>query len=218
MILSEKILKIMKNFSEINSSILLREGNLLSTISPSKTIVGKSAVDVDFPRTCGIYDISTFLSALSLFKNPEIEFEESYCTIKQGNNKIRYMYANPKVILVPPDTIKMPKSIIDFTMSSEMYLECIKAMSILNTPYMVITGENNKLSLESYDIENPTSDRYTVEIGDCNKEFSAVFEAENLKIIPGNYQVSIANGISYFKSDIVEYYIAVHKESVFNDA
>ena len=47
--LSNESVNILKNFSTINPSVWVNEGNTLRTVSPAKTIMASAVVDDDFP-------------------------------------------------------------------------------------------------------------------------------------------------------------------------
>ena len=81
--LSKGTLDILKNFSNINPSITFKEGQELSTLSIQKNILSRAVVEETFPRNFAIYDLQQFLSGVSLFENPELDFDNpNYVIIK----------------------------------------------------------------------------------------------------------------------------------------
>ena len=72
--LSDKTIKLLKNFSSINQSILFKEGSKLRTISVMKNILAEATVDEEFPKDFGIYDLVQFLNGLDLHETPELDF------------------------------------------------------------------------------------------------------------------------------------------------
>lgn len=213
-----KTLKILKNFNDINKSIYFRKGSVLSTISPTKTILAKATVVEEFDRDFAIYDLGKFLSVLSMFQEPEIELQQNQLVVSKDKNKVKYTYADPKNIVTPPDKqIKLPSVDIQFTLTQEMYSAVSKAMSVLSLPEMGVVGKDGVLKLQAMNSKDPSADTYEVELGDTDKNFEVLFKAENLKILPGTYQVSVSSKmISNFKSDEVEYFIAIEANSKFN--
>ena len=102
--LSEKTLTVLKNFAGINNSILVKEGNQLRTISVAKNILAEANIDEEFPRQFGVYDLNQFLNGLSLHQDPDLDFtEESYLNIREGKRRVKYFFADPQVIISPPD-------------------------------------------------------------------------------------------------------------------
>ena len=72
--ISDNTIKILKNFSSINQSILFRTGSTIRTKSPLSTIAAQAVVDEMFPFEFGIYDLNQFLSVVSLFEDPDFDF------------------------------------------------------------------------------------------------------------------------------------------------
>jgi len=215
--LDAKTLKILKNFSDINQSIQIKSGNVLSTISGTKTILAKAKVADTFPTTFAIYDLSKLLSVLSLFQEPEIDFDKNQLVVSKDKNKVHYTYADPKTIVLPPEKeIKLPTTDVQFTLTQEMFTAVSKAMSILSLPEMAVVGENGELKLCAIDSKNPSGDSYEVDLGVAESDFRVIFKNDNLKLIPGNYNVSVSSkGLSRFVGDNIEYFIAVESSSTF---
>ena len=73
--LTPKTLTVLKNFADINNSILVKEGTQLRTISVAKNILAEANVEEDFPREFGIYDLNQFLNALKfLHQDADLDF------------------------------------------------------------------------------------------------------------------------------------------------
>lgn len=216
---SQKTMKILKNFININQSILFKEGNELSTISPSKNIYAKAIIEETIPHDFAIYDLSRLLSVLSLFEEPDISVEDKHLVITKNYSKINFMFADIRTIIVPPNKpIKLPSVDVQFTLTPEMYSEYMKATQVLGLPELIVHGDGSKLSLRSRDTKNSTSNEYSVDIGDTDKRFEIIFNADNLKILSNTYEVMVSQkGFSLFKSDEVEYFIAIEEHSTFND-
>ena len=108
--LSDKTLTLLKNFSSINQSILFKEGSSLRTISVMKNILAEATIEEELPKDFGIYDLNQFLNGLNLHQNAELDFvNESYVVIKEGRSRSKYFFADPSVIVTPPDkSISLP--------------------------------------------------------------------------------------------------------------
>lgn len=219
---SAKTLKILKNFNDINPSMLFTEGNIISTMSPHKSILARATIEETIPQNFAIFEISRLLAIISILDDPEIICEDKWLVISSGRSRIRYTYCNPSTIVHPPIGKQMtfPEPQVQFSLDSDVYSNCIKAMSVLGAPNLVIKGENGILSLVCTNTETPTSDLYSVDIGKTEKEFEVIFKNENLKIINNNYSVGAlvptskdGIGMSYWKSDDVEYFIAIETKS-----
>ena len=211
--LSSATIQILQNFASINTSILLEEGNVLRTISESESIYAKAKVDDEFPKEVGIYDLPKMLGILSLSKESELNFEENFLEVVQGKSKVKYAYCSPDVIKIPPKgkdiVVKNPE--VEFELKNEVLQNVLKAMGILRFSELAFTGRDGVLQVETLSTKNDNSDVYSTEIGETDKEFFAVFDAEKLKMIPGDYMVEISSkGISHFKGVETEYWIAIN--------
>ena len=210
-------INVLKNFAKINPSIVFPEGNVLKTMSPSKTIMAKSEVTTHFEKRFAIYNLDRFLSTLSLFNDPELTFKDKFVEISDVNSKIRYTYADESTITKAPDKeIILPSIDVTFILSNENLKSVEKGAGILQLPEIIVVGDGSTISLQAADSKNPTSDVFSIEIGSTDKVFKAIFKSENIKIIPGEYTVSIsARGISHFVGKEAEYWIAVEQSSTF---
>jgi len=66
-------LQVLKNFSAINKNIMFKPGNVIRTISDTKSVMAKSTIGQEIPKGFGIYDLSRFLGTLSLFNDAELD-------------------------------------------------------------------------------------------------------------------------------------------------
>ena len=215
--ISTNTLNVMKNFAKINPSIVVQEGNVLKTISPSKTIMAKGKVDTEFSKKFAIYNLDRFISTVSLFNNPELKFGDKSVEIFDGNKKSQYTYADESSITQAPDKqINLPSVDVSFRLTNEHLKDVEKAAGVLGLPEIVIFGDGTNVFLQAADTKNPSGDVYSINIGDTDKTFRAIFKSENIKIIPDDYDVTIsARGISHFAGKEVEYWIAVEQSSTF---
>ena len=218
--LSDKTLTILKNFAGINNSILVKEGNQLRTISVAKNILAEANIEEEFPRQFGVYDLNQFLNGLSLHQDPEMDFsEESYLTIREGRRKVKYFFADPQVIISPPDKqITLPSEDVHFELESGALDKLLKAAAVYQLPDLCVVGEAGVVKLVVRDKKNDTSNSYSVDVGETDKEFSFNFKVENIKIIPGSYDVVVSSKLlSEFKNSTynLKYYIALEPDSTF---
>ena len=218
--LSEKTLTVLKNFAGINNSILVKEGNQLRTISVAKNILAEADIDEEFPRQFGVYDLNQFLNGLSLHQDPELDFtEESHLNIREGKRRVKYFFADPQVIISPPDKqINLPSEDVHFQLESTALDKLLKAAAVYQLPDLSVIGDKNEIRLVVRDKKNDTSNEYSIIVGETDKEFVFNFKVENIKIIPGAYDVSISSKLlSEFtntKYDL-KYYIALEPDSTF---
>ena len=218
--LSDKTLTILKNFAGINNSILVKQGTQLRTISVAKNILAEAQIDEEFPRDFGIYDLNQFLNGLSLHQDPEMDFSpESYLNIREGKRRVKYFYADPAVIISPPEKeITLPSEDVHFQLDSIALEKLLKAAAVYQLPDLAAVGEAGVVKLVVRDKKNDTSNEFAVVVGETDKEFSFNFKVENIKILPGTYNVIISQKLlSRFVNENynLTYYIALEPDSTF---
>jgi len=218
--LSESTVGLLKNFSSINQSILFKQGSKLRSISVMKNILVEANVAEEFPKDFGIYDLNQFLNGLSLHSSPDLDFErDQYVVIKEGKSRSKYFFADPSVIVAPPEKeITLPSEDVCFELTSQQLEKLKKAASVYQLPDVSAIGENGVIKLVSRDKKNDTSNDFSIIVGETEDEFVFNFKEENLKIIPGNYNVVVSSKLlSRFSNQNydVQYYIALEPDSTF---
>ena len=219
--LSDKTLNILKNFAGINNSILVKQGTQLRTISVAKNILAEAAIDEDFPRDFAVYDLNQFLNGLSLHQDPDLDFSpDSYISIKEGKRRVKYFYADPNVIVSPPEKeITLPSEDVHFQLDSTSLEKLLKAAAVYQLPDLSAVGGAGVVKLVVRDKKNDTSNEFAVVVGETDKEFSFNFKVENIKIIPGAYDVVVSQKLlSKFTNTNcdLKYYIALEPDSTFS--
>jgi len=212
--LSNDTREVLKNYSTINANLLVTSGNQIATMSQMKNIVSKATLPDTFESEFAIYDLNEFLSAMSLFDDPELDFGDSSVKISQGGQSLNYFYSDPTVVTTPKSDITMPDPDAIFTLKQSVFNQVLKASSVLGVPDMVLdVNENGQMNLRVSDRKNDTSNSFSVEVGEGgtpNQKF--FFKVENLKLLSGDYEVKVSSkGISNFKNvnKDVEYFIAL---------
>ena len=218
--LSDKTISLLKNFSTINQSILFKRGTKLSTISVMKNILAEATIEEELPKDFGIYDLGQFLNGLSLHHNPELDFQDdSYVVIKEGRSRSKYFFADANVIITPPEkTLTLPDETVSFELSTDQLDKLLKAAAIYQLADLSVVGGEGVVKVLVRDKKNETSNDYSVVVGETESVFSFNFKVENIKILPGNYEVVCSQkNLSRFTSknqDLV-YYIALEPDSTF---
>nr|BAR31778.1 sliding clamp DNA polymerase accessory protein [uncultured Mediterranean phage uvMED] len=217
--LSEKTLSLLKNFGSINQSILFKEGNKLRTISIMKNILAEAEIAEDIPQDFGIYDLNQFLNSLSVSQSPELDFSNNqYVMIRGLDTKAKYFFADPSVIISPPEKeISLPTEDLSFELNTQQLDRLLKAASVLQLPDVSVVGEAGVVRIVVWDKKNDTSNDFSIIVGKTDSEFSFNFKVENIKIIPGRYEVTISEKLlSKFtsKDHNLCYYIALEPDSI----
>ena len=218
--LSDNTLNLLKNFASINNSILVKKGNRLRTISVANNVLAEANIEEDFPRDFAIYDLIQFLNGLNLYQDPVFDFtEESYVTIREDKRRVKYFFADPNVIISPPEKeIKLPSQDVCFQMDSVTLEKLLKASAIYQLPDLSAVGDAGVIRLVVRDKKNDTSNEYSIIVGETDSKFTFNFRVENIKIIPGAYDVVVSKKLlSNFKNSKynLSYWIALEPDSVF---
>jgi hypothetical protein len=218
--LSDKTLSLLKNFSGINQSILFKEGDKLRTISVMKNILAEATITETFPKDFGIYDLNQFLNGLNLHQTPELDFEnDKYVMIREGKSRSKYFFADPSVIVTPPDKeILLPSEDVCFVLNTQQLDKLLKAAAIYQLPDLSVVGEAGVVKLVVRDKKNDTSNDFSIVVGETDGIFTFNFKVENIKILPGSYEVVISQKLlSQFTSTDrdLKYYIAMEPDSTF---
>jgi len=218
--LSDKTVNLLKNFSNINQSILFKEGSKLRTISVMKNILAEAEVNESFPKDFGIYDLNQFLNGMGLHQNPDLDFEnEGHVVIKEGRMRSKYFFADPSVIVTPPDkNLDLPSEDVSFELNTQQLDRLLKAAGIYQLPDLSVIGKAGVVKILVRDKKNDTSNDFAITVGETDKEFVFNFKVENIKIIPGTYDVVVSQKLlSRFKCKDYEltYFIALEPDSSF---
>ena len=211
--ISKATIEILKNFASINQNILIKEGNTLTTRSTAKNIFGSAVVDTSFPQQIGIYNLNSFLGVISLFSDPEIDFDDKSMIISQGKNRVVYMQAAPEVLNYPDKSVVMPKADATFTLSEENLKSVLKAGGILASTDLKISGDGEVITLTALDPKNSSANTFSVEVGETDRQFEAYIKLENLRMPSGNYTVNLSEKkIAQFTNTAMDYNLYVANE------
>ncbi len=217
--LSNETVSVLKNFSTINQNLVIKGGNKIATMSAMKNIVAKAEVLEEFPQEFAIYDLNEFLSAISLFSKPELEFENDFVMITEEgtSTSLKYWYSDPSVVTTPTKDITMPECEVKFNLSSDTLSTVTKAAAVIGAPDMALESGSLKVT----DKKNDTANNYALDldVDSQSDDYKFWFKVENLKLIQGSYDVQVSSkNISHFKNSTgnVEYFIALEPESAYN--
>ena len=218
--LSDITLSLLKNFSTINQSILFKQGSKLRTISVMKNIYAEASIGENLPKDFGIYDLNQFLNGLTLHNSPDLDFtNDGHVVIKEGRMRSKYFFADPGVIVTPPDKeIEIPSVDVSFELSTNQLDKLLKAAAVYQLPDFCAVGGAGVVQLVVRDKKNDTSNSFSVIVGETDKEFTFNFKIENIKILPGTYDVSISQKLmsKFVSKDYdLKYYVALEPDSTF---
>jgi len=219
--ISDNTIGILRNFSDINANILFKPGKTLSTMSTMKNIMAQADVEEEFESEFGVYDLPEFLRAIDSFQQPVLKFNGT-ANLKIQDEKstlsARYAFADKSTLRYPSKQISMPDKTVTFSLKNSDYESVKKLYTNLSLPDIAFKGENGKIKLVALDKKNSNSNESSVVVGETDLEFTAYIKAENMKIIPGEYDVALSKAkIAHFinKKVQVQYWIALEADSTF---
>ena len=219
--LSEKTINLLNNFSSINQSILVKKGSKLRTISVMKNILAEADVDENFERDFGIYDLPQFLNGVSLMKDPDLDLKnETYMIIREGKStKVKFAFADPDCIVSPPEKgIELPSNDVSFELDSIQLGKLLKASQVYQLPDLSAVGNGKEVTLVVSDRKNDNSNEFSLVVGKTDQVFELNFKMENIKLIPGSYEVAISrkNLAKFTNSNYnLDYFIALEPDSTY---
>ena len=217
--LSNETVSVLKNFSTINQNLVIKSGSTITTMSAMKNIVAKADVKENFPQDFAIYDLNEFLSVITFFENPELEFKDNFVIVTEEGigERARYFFSDPSVVTTPTKPITMPECEVKLNLSSDILDRITRGASIIGAPDLALESG----TLKATDKKNETANDFQmdIEVESDSNDYKFWFKVENLKLIPDSYDVQISSkSISHFKNSKgdVEYFIALEPESTYN--
>lgn len=222
--LSQDTVGVLKNFATINPNIVMKVGNTIKTISEAKNILAAAEISEDVPVEFGIYDLNEFLNVVGLFEEPVLQFEDKRVRIADARRKqsVHYYFSDPSVLTAPQKDINMPSVEVSFVLTGDMLSQLRRAAATLGVTDLTVDNKDGKVYARVTDLKDPTSNSYEIEIETATApegQFNLVFNINNLKVVPGDYQVDVSDKfISNFKHQEynIQYWVALEKTSTFN--
>jgi len=223
--LSSETLAVLKNFSSINSNIVFRGGSTIKTMSEAKNILASANVSEEFPTDVGVYDLNEFLGVVSMFNDPELEFQDSFVQVREDNRSVKYFFSDPSILTSPSKDIQMPDPEVQFELGDSELNTIRKAASTLSVSDLVLEYDGSgDLQATVTDLADSTSNSFSLTLKSVSlpegTPFRFVFSVSNFKILSGNYRVDVSSKlISHLtaESSDVEYWIALEKSSTFGN-
>ena len=223
--LSKSTLDLLKNFASINPSVHVIPNTPMVTVSPMKNIMVQANISETFDTEFAIWDLTKFLGIVSCIENPSFDFEEKSVTISGSRGQtVKYHYADTKLVkdCRPTREFNMPDVKVNFTLLQDALTEVLRASSVLGLADLCIQPNGDKIQLTALSKEDPTSNTYSVDL-ECpaydGPDFRFYLKSENLKLLPGDYNVGVAAGVvAEFSHDTrdLTYYIALDSDSSYD--
>ena len=226
MIIHNETVEYLKNFAEINQSLVIEKGNVIKTVSEQTNVMAKADLGQEFPQDFAIYDLNKFLGVLSLFAEPKFDFSEKSVKIQSsvdannftaGDSVAEYQFANMSLFenerKILAKDIELPSEDASFKLEEKYLVSIMRAASVMSLPEIAVIASEGKIKLQSIDSKTSV-DSYAVELVSSDSNFKIIFKIENLKMMKGSYDVKISNkGLGHFKNceRALEYWIATEQ-------
>jgi hypothetical protein len=212
--LSSETIGVLANFAKLNPGIEFKKGNVLKTISTGKTVLARTTLKDEFPEDFCVYDLPQFLLVYNLHKDTEMEFDEKNVIFKSGRSKVKYRKSQKDVIVMPPEKeLTLPSVDVTFTLTQADFASILGAAAALQSPHIAVESEGDTIYLTAFSATDDSAHTNSIEVGAGNgTKFKSVFLTENLRLIPGTYDVEISSkGLSSFKNknQDIQYWVAV---------
>lgn len=206
-----RAVSILQNFATINKGLIFPPGNTLYTIFKKK-LRAKATISTEIEREFAIADLARFLGVLRLFKEPTVEIGEKTLIVSEGEKTVEYVYADSRLIDAPPTQDIKFNADVNFALSARTLKELRDAASVFQHQEMVIIGEKGGVFLETRNVENVTSDRFRVKVGETPHAFSLVVKMDILRmLLADDYEAEVGfkKIVRLKKKDELEYLLAV---------
>ena len=221
--ISNETIDVLKNFAAINPNIVINPGQVLKTISEAKNIMAVADIQEDFPQSFGIYDLNEFLSVISLIDSPDIDFDSKFAIIKSSTSSVKYYFSEPEILTTPQKDITMPECEFGVSISDDQLSQLKKAAAVLGHSELVLSGNNGSITATISDEKDATANTFSFDLdsdNECKNDFNFVINIANLKLLPGDYYVSISsklisNWTNVSRTAPINYFIALEKSSEF---
>lgn len=219
---SNETLGLLKNFASINTNIIFKQGDIVSTISNAKNIFAKATIKETIPNEFAIYDLNSLLAMLTLMENQDVTFSDKSLVVTSDKGKFEYFYSNPEIVTGAPTNEIEHVDVYKFKLMAEDVQMIMKAAAITGAPTVSVTNQNQNVILSVSDRKNDTASNFKKALGTAFDNFDVFIAVENLKVVPDAYEVTVAktpNGKAKFlhfkhESRQLQYWIACEPGSV----
>lgn len=218
--MNKNVLNVLKNYSSINQGITVKLGTELETISIDQSIYSKYDCPENdpFPHEFSIYDLNGFLSVVSLFDEPDFQFEENHVRVGQGSEQVIYYYSDSRAIVNPPETVSFPPIDFEFFLGAEKLSKLLKAANVLSSTSIRFEADgNSKVVATVFDREGASDNTFSLDVDQFNgSDFDAVIDIDRLKVLGGSYTLGVKDGMfiefTSEQQNIKYYIIQVEKD------
>lgn len=224
--LSQNTLDVLKNYTMINPSVLIQEGEVLRTIDPGETVIASAGIDQKFPKEFAIYDLPNFLQVVQMFDGAEIDFgdeDSGFCMItyeEDPDTKVRYFYASADAVDSIQKDVNTPPTEINFKLSAENLVSISKAATTMVLNHVVITPSgDDAVMITVTDVDNPSSNTFKIKVKaelEMDDFYVVIDFSKFVLLMHKDYDIGISSKqISHFFNEGIQYWVALNSNSTF---
>lgn len=229
---SKETIAILKNFSGINPGIVLKPGKFIMTRSIIGTTYAEAEINDEITDELAIYELSGFLSVLSLVgEDAEISLQpDGQIAIKNHRSTVYWSNADPSTIVSPKAKASFPVASVITELDGADLQQMLRVANGLKLDIITITNEDSRIVMKGF---NKTEDpdllrpKYSLVLGDYDgtENFNFVINKDNLKMVPATYKLllwgkNLPDGkkqtAAKFESDNYSYVTAMEIDSTFD--
>lgn len=193
--LNKTILEVLKNFANINSSILLKPGYVLNTKSINNGIYAEYTFEEPIDVDVGVYNIQQMLTAASILSEAELRHtagEDSMLLTNAKGGKFGIKVADPSTVVAPKKRLPFPVADTVFDMSQEMMSDIKKSAAALSLNVLSFTTDADKIVAKVIGENVDNFAEFPIADYDGNADFTFQMDISNIKIMDGDYKVAIS--------------------------
>lgn len=221
---SKETLAILKNFSAINPSILLKPGNFIMTKSINGVAYAEATIQDAIDEELGIYDLNSFLSILNQFgEDSEVDVDHKTSNLVISNNRAKVFCTNSDntTIISPKQRLKLPVADLIFELKAEDLQDITKISRAVGADMIAITNREGRLVVDAFSSADSSAcvTLYSLDIGeyDGTNNFRFVIALSNIRFILGDYKVLVSSkGAAKFEGLTATYVVVLETSSEHN--
>lgn len=230
--ISPETISIFKHCASINPGIIVDPGNVIYSMSESRTIRLQATVQENFPVQFALVNLNQFLNTLSLVNSPELEFQDDHVDISSadGKQKFQYWFSDPAIIQQYNKPLKFDVTYdIEFNISREDLSQLNRAASVIGAEDICVYSHENDSEIYVSAIDKQQNmgkgNNFALKIGEntglSDKSFKIYFRKSNLKLTGNDFTVKVTKGLSTWyaiNANVPEllFHIAIERDSEIN--
>lgn len=198
----DSTIQVLKNFSSINSCILIQPGNVISTKSADNTVLAVAEVPETFEQAIAIFDLPQFLNVWGMFQSPDLQIVSGkQAKIVEDRTVARYTFAEPSLIPSAPQGVKESETVASFNLKSDQLQRLLKSGAAMGLQDIVIKGNGEHLIISAITLKSVSSNSLDITVGETDATFSVHLQASYMMQIPKNYKITITQRFTKFEAD-----------------